>query len=438
MKVDGAEGGDYVEHDDFSDDEDEFGDDLPQEVGGHTADEAYTHHGVTEGGAQYSTYAADSGALDAPDEDSNDLAASASVTHLDDEDDLQQSHDDGLNTSEPTNIPDHLNSIDGQLVLSRLIDMRLTLDTDKREETLDATHSVDSALGNAGGAAAAHTDEGDADGESFSFLSAALDADGSPAAATEEQAHDESTTLSSDDEDGLIDDWDEGEAAPAEPAADSEQHVDGLSRKSSTATLASKTSKRAYDEVELDDFDDDPSQVAAASSPATLGESRFQPPFTENEDGRSGPHTTSVNRPGFLELISRSSAECYWPSMALSSPRSFDSQDVKTDPRLLKTWTTRVTVSRSAVACILGRGLTAVMSSLRFNLVHTDLCRYPTFIKTFGGFATTRVRVTRAPHVGAVLRSTEVLLRASWSAFGLSCIITLVLAGNDISLDEIM
>ncbi|KAI9064258.1 hypothetical protein FKP32DRAFT_1675781 [Trametes sanguinea] len=231
-REDGAEGGDYVDHDDFSDDEDEFGDDLPQEIGGHTADEDYTDHGAMEGGAQYSAYAADSGALDAPDEDSNDLAASASVTHLDDEDDLQQSHDDGLNTSEPTNIPEHLNSID-----------------DRREETLDETHSVDSALGNADGAAAAHTDEGDAD-------------------ATEEQAHDESTTLSSDDEDGLIDDWEEGEAAPAEPAADSE-HVDGLSRKSSTATLASKTSKRAYDEVELDDFDDDPSQVAAASSPDT-------------------------------------------------------------------------------------------------------------------------------------------------------------------------
>ncbi|OSD02908.1 hypothetical protein PYCCODRAFT_1467582 [Trametes coccinea BRFM310] len=232
---DGEEGGDYVEHDDFPDDEDEFGDDLPEEVGGHVGDEAYTHHEAVEAveGVAEGLDGEESGILDAHEEDAHDLAASSPVNQEGDEDGYPQSHDNHLNTDESTDIPEHFNSTD-----------------DRTEETLNETSSANSALCNADGAAVAHTDEGDVD-------------------AIEEPAHEESTTLSSDDEDGLIDDWDEGEAAPVEPAATSEQHVDGLSRKSSTATLASKTSKRAYDEVELDDFDDDPSQVTAASSPDT-------------------------------------------------------------------------------------------------------------------------------------------------------------------------
>lgn len=84
-------------------------------------------------------------------------------------------------------------------------------------------------------------------------------------------ANEESTTLSSEEEDGLADDWDDGDdvldvdAVPA-PRVD---QADALSRKSSSATLASKSSKRTYDEVELDDFDDDPSQLEVASTPGT-------------------------------------------------------------------------------------------------------------------------------------------------------------------------
>ena len=42
------EAGDYLEHTVFPDDEDEFGEDLPEEVGGETRDEAYTHIGATD------------------------------------------------------------------------------------------------------------------------------------------------------------------------------------------------------------------------------------------------------------------------------------------------------------------------------------------------------------------------------------------------------
>ncbi len=59
-------------------------------------------------------------------------------------------------------------------------------------------------------------------------------------------------------DDGFDDDWDDEDAsfdASLEKAF--AEHTDTLSRKSSTTTLASRTSKRAYEEVELDDFDDD-------------------------------------------------------------------------------------------------------------------------------------------------------------------------------------
>lgn len=47
------DGGDYAEHTEFPDDEDEFGDDLPEEFGGQTADEAYSQVEVTDDTAQY-------------------------------------------------------------------------------------------------------------------------------------------------------------------------------------------------------------------------------------------------------------------------------------------------------------------------------------------------------------------------------------------------
>lgn len=42
------EGGDYTEHAEFPDDEDEFGEDLPEEVGGETKDAAYPHIGASD------------------------------------------------------------------------------------------------------------------------------------------------------------------------------------------------------------------------------------------------------------------------------------------------------------------------------------------------------------------------------------------------------
>lgn len=42
------EGGDYTEHAEFPDDEDEFGQDLPVEVGGETKDAAYPHIGAAD------------------------------------------------------------------------------------------------------------------------------------------------------------------------------------------------------------------------------------------------------------------------------------------------------------------------------------------------------------------------------------------------------
>lgn len=54
------------------------------------------------------------------------------------------------------------------------------------------------------------------------------------------------------DTDDLDDNW-ENEDDFAKPSPDQSE---SLSRKSSTTTLASRTSKRAYEEVELDDFDD--------------------------------------------------------------------------------------------------------------------------------------------------------------------------------------
>lgn len=83
-----------------------------------------------------------------------------------------------------------------------------------------------------------------------------------------EQATQESNTLPSDDEDGLLDDWDEDDVNADKATSDEHSaHQDALSRKSSTTTLASKTSKRPYDEADLDDFDESPGLPEAASSP---------------------------------------------------------------------------------------------------------------------------------------------------------------------------
>lgn len=54
--ADAEEGGDYVGHDEFPDDEDEFRDDLPEEIGGQTETAAYTHTGAVEDTPQDSAY----------------------------------------------------------------------------------------------------------------------------------------------------------------------------------------------------------------------------------------------------------------------------------------------------------------------------------------------------------------------------------------------
>ncbi|CDO70738.1 hypothetical protein BN946_scf184798.g53 [Trametes cinnabarina] len=241
----GGEGGDFVEHDEFPDDEDEFGDDLPEDLGGETPNQGYTHPGAPDGDVEDSTYAeentfARTGALDAPEDPHGHIASASTVEAA--EEGHQQSHHNGLETGAPTDNHEHLHSAD-----------------DHREDSIDRGHPVGSELSDATVDAVPHVDADEASGNTYAF---------------KEQARDESTTLSSDDEDGLADDWDDDdEPSPEQPVARSEQlstgseQVDGLSRKSSTATLASKTSKRAYDEVELDDFDDDPSQIPAAGSP---------------------------------------------------------------------------------------------------------------------------------------------------------------------------
>ena len=66
----------------------------------------------------------------------------------------------------------------------------------------------------------------------------------------------------------MDDNWDDPELSPVKPG--SAEQSDALSRKSSTTTLASRTSKRAYEEVELDDFDDH--DELALDSPGTCSE----------------------------------------------------------------------------------------------------------------------------------------------------------------------
>ncbi|KAI8998796.1 hypothetical protein BD414DRAFT_533614 [Trametes punicea] len=233
--ADDGEGGDYVAHDEFPDDEDEFGDDLPEELGGETALAASIHPDATEGSLEESAYTEDStddhrATLVASEQVPQDHATSA-WNEVHDEDGDQQSRNNGLETIESTNFPGSVNSAD---------------DREDRHE------SGDSAVSEMPGVDSNSVPKGNNEiAENF-----------------EQTTYEESTTLSSDDEDGLIDDWDNGEVPPAKPTTASDQ-LDPLSRKSSSATLASKASKRTYDEVELDDFDDDPSLLTAASSPDT-------------------------------------------------------------------------------------------------------------------------------------------------------------------------
>ncbi|KAI0637136.1 hypothetical protein C8Q77DRAFT_1096212 [Trametes polyzona] len=240
---DAGDGGDYVEHDEFPDDEDEFGDDLPEELGGQTENAAYIHTGTVEAPAGESEYLEDGG--DEGKEDtlaaSSDAAArvAAIVTSpvqegaQDDQDAEHETHDNGLTPDERTDKSPHLASVE-----------------DHEEYHLD-----DGIVG----AADQHNDDSPhqpaADGEDPQNLQ-----DDNP-------AQEESTTLSTDGE-GDLEDWDDGETGAVESAPQAE-HPDTLSRKSSTTTLASRTSKRTYDEVELDDFDDDPSLLEVASSPDT-------------------------------------------------------------------------------------------------------------------------------------------------------------------------
>ncbi|KAH9854062.1 hypothetical protein C2E23DRAFT_867571 [Lenzites betulinus] len=237
---DTGEAGDYVEHDEFPDDEDEFGDDLPEDLGGQTEGLAYAHGSAEDG--SYDPAEVEASAVDGNDHENDvasgeaayddaaapSLAQDGEVTAAD-----PQQDENGLNTDGPTDSTAYPHSTHDH--------------TDQHDENEDAErfekHGTASTVS--------------ADNETAH----ALDADSF--------AHEDSATLSSEDEDEL-DDWgDEGDNdvdAAVEPTARAEQ-VDALSRKSSTNTLASKTSKRTYDEIELDDFDDDPSQLEPGSSP---------------------------------------------------------------------------------------------------------------------------------------------------------------------------
>ncbi|KAI0831130.1 hypothetical protein BC628DRAFT_1352403 [Trametes gibbosa] len=236
--VDTGEVGGYLEHDEFADDEDEFRGTLPEDFGDQTDSLAYHHtsaaadrcddlanvedgvvdeHEASPGGAAY---------------DVVDLSSAEGGEALD-----PQLHDDGVNTSGPTDSSTHLISVNDHV------------EQDNGQENAGRSDKHGTLSGHSA------DDEPTHDLEADNF------------------AHEESATLSSEDEDGL-DDWgDEDDennnyAPAAEPTAEMGL-VDTLSRKSSSNTLASKTSKRTYDEVELDDFDDDPSLLEPGSSPDT-------------------------------------------------------------------------------------------------------------------------------------------------------------------------
>ncbi|KAI0336358.1 hypothetical protein GY45DRAFT_1332969 [Cubamyces sp. BRFM 1775] len=234
-QVDEGEGGDYFEHEQFPDDEDEFGEDLPEELGGQVADVSYTHPGVAEDDSE--DLAANVQAAAIPSVSSEDvlekLSAHSSTSGVDDEelpDNDRLLHNHGLNPHGSTDLFPEANS-----------------NNDETEDQYQRAETTSSGL--LGATARPPSD-----------LDDTLD--------VHEQATQESNTLPSDDEDGLLDDWDEHNVKAGKNTPDQlSTQEDAISRKSSTATLASKTSKRTYDEVELEDFDDSPSLPEAASSP---------------------------------------------------------------------------------------------------------------------------------------------------------------------------
>ncbi|RPD65967.1 hypothetical protein L226DRAFT_184677 [Lentinus tigrinus ALCF2SS1-7] len=184
------QGGDYIEHAEFPDDEEELGEDLPEELDGQTTDQAYPHVDAADDTTQY---AEDEEEIQGYPDDSY----GADLAH----------HDDtGLNDEESTDSAAHSNSLEAP----GGVEDQQTSSPDVHPH--DATN---------------------------------LGTDAAP-------QHDSATAT---DEDELDDNWDDPELSPVRQA--SAEQLDSLSRKSSTTTLASRTSKRAYEEVELDDFDDD-------------------------------------------------------------------------------------------------------------------------------------------------------------------------------------
>ncbi|RDX48304.1 hypothetical protein OH76DRAFT_1404880 [Lentinus brumalis] len=187
------EGGDYVEHAVYPDDEDEFGEDLSDELGGEAADQAYPHIGATDDTIRYAQDAEETRGY--PDDTYTAVV------------DPAHSEDTGLNDEASTDATAHSNS-------------------------LEAPGGVE---------------------DSLPPNSAPRSNDATATSLTLDAAFQDHATAT--DEDELDDNWDDPDLSPVKPA--STEQSDVLSRKSSTTTLASRTSKRAYEEVELDDFDDD-------------------------------------------------------------------------------------------------------------------------------------------------------------------------------------
>ncbi|KAI1787892.1 hypothetical protein LXA43DRAFT_675866 [Ganoderma leucocontextum] len=201
------EGGDYTEHAEFPDDEDEFGEDLPEEVGGETKDAAYPHIGATD---------------DQPElpEDENDFERGV-PTGVVGQHEEQQFDDTGLHTNPCTDAYGQSNSVE---VLETGVEdpLRPTSETFTEEDVLNNLE-------------------------------------------TDNAGHEETTALTEGAE--LDDNWDEADTLSSHENTNPDELADVLSRKSSTATLASGISKRAYEEVDLDDFDDNDFFDIAPSSP---------------------------------------------------------------------------------------------------------------------------------------------------------------------------
>ncbi|TBU32322.1 hypothetical protein BD311DRAFT_803919 [Dichomitus squalens] len=205
------EGGDYLDQTTFPDDEDEFGEDLPQEIGGETRDEAYPHIGATDDQSERP-------------QDANDFERGVDLGVVGEHEE-QQYGDTGLHTNPYTDLHDEPNSNDA---LEAGVEDPLHPTSEEYAEE-DVVKNLE----------------------------------------TENAGHKESVALPTEAEDGLDDNWDEADTLSSHENADALEHSAVLSRKSSTATLASGVSKRAYDEVDLDDFDDDEDDFdTAASSPS--------------------------------------------------------------------------------------------------------------------------------------------------------------------------